>query len=82
MSSYTSAYPPSVEIKQEYKTFFEEFYRISDTLDAHEEYVQQFPPDAVVIIASKCCEGSSGRYLLIAYSLLYSMPAPFYGVVY
>lgn len=36
-SSYTSEYPDGAVFKTEYQRFFEEFYRISDTPDAHGE---------------------------------------------
>lgn len=41
MSSYTSEYPEGTAFKKEYKEFFEEFYQISDTGDAHGMNVQK-----------------------------------------
>jgi len=59
MSSYASEYP-DVDIDPAIKKFFEEFYAISDTPDAHEKYAQQFTEDATLIMASKKVKGSSG----------------------
>ncbi|KAL1305560.1 hypothetical protein AAFC00_007166 [Neodothiora populina] len=58
MSSYTSEYPAGVQIDPEYKAFFERFYQISDTPDAHDEYVKQFTADAKLTMASKKASGS------------------------
>ncbi|KAF3006636.1 hypothetical protein E8E13_007856 [Curvularia kusanoi] len=57
MSAYASEYP-SVEFDAAYKDFFEKFYATSDTPDAHEEYVENFTKDAVLIMASKKATGS------------------------
>jgi hypothetical protein len=56
-SSYTSSYPET-PFNPAYAQFFSSFYRISDTPDAHSQYVDQFTPDATLIMASKRCEGS------------------------
>lgn len=68
---YASEYPSSLPFKQSYKHFFENFYKISDTPDAHDEYVDQFMPEATVIMASKRCEGASGTYLSSTTSALH-----------
>lgn len=60
MSSYTSEYPAGVQIDSDIKAFFERFYEISDTPDAHEEYAKQFTADAKVTMASKKVNGSEG----------------------
>lgn len=60
MGSYTSEYP-STQVDTSYKQFFEEFYKISDTPDAHDQYAQQFTKDAKLIMASKTVYGTSGR---------------------
>ncbi|PSN67940.1 hypothetical protein BS50DRAFT_572921 [Corynespora cassiicola Philippines] len=57
MSSYASEYP-AVEFDPAYKKFFEEFYAISDTPDAHPRYVDQFTSDATLVMASKRAKGS------------------------
>jgi len=64
-SQYTSDYPSSTEIYPAYKTFFEEFYQISDTPDAHEKYADQFTPNATLIMASKRVQGTQGRHVLL-----------------
>jgi hypothetical protein len=56
-SPYTSSYP-GTSFSPSYKRFFESFYQISDSADAHSQYVDQFTPDATLIMASKRCEGS------------------------
>jgi hypothetical protein len=63
MSAYTSEYP-SVEFDAAYRDFFEEFYSISDTPDAHDKYVELFTKDAIVVMASKRVQGSDGKPVL------------------
>jgi len=57
--SYTSEYPAETNFNPAFKQFFESFYAISDTPDAHDNYVEQFTPDATLIMASRRCQGSS-----------------------
>ncbi|ORY14911.1 hypothetical protein BCR34DRAFT_598817 [Clohesyomyces aquaticus] len=57
-SAYMSEYPTGVSFDPAYKTFFEEFYAISDSPDAHEKYVEQFTKDAVLVMASRKAKGS------------------------
>lgn len=63
MDSYKSEYPSGLKFDASYKQFFEHFYEISDTPDAHEEYAAQFTKDATFIMASKTVQGSSGMPL-------------------
>lgn len=56
--AYESSWPAAVTIDPEYKAFFQSFYRISDTPDAHETYSQQFTKDATFILASKKAVGT------------------------
>lgn len=56
--SYASSYPPDTEVDPGVKTFFENFYRISDTPSAHSEYVDSFTDTANFIMASKKAVGS------------------------
>lgn len=42
--------------------FFESFYRVSDTPDAHDVYINHFTPDATFILASKVSNGIIGMY--------------------
>jgi len=58
--SYTSQYPAGVQFDADYKTFFERFYQISDTPDAHEEYSKQFTANAKLVMASKEVNGTNG----------------------
>lgn len=58
-SQYMSDYP-SLPIDPSIPQFFENFYQISDTPDAHEQYVDAFTGDAVMIMASKKAEGKKG----------------------
>lgn len=60
--SYVSEYP-SVDFDPALRRFFEEFYSISDTPDAHEKYVQQFTKDATLIMASKTAKGHESSLL-------------------
>jgi len=55
--SYTSEYP-DVPINPAIRQFFEKFYEISDTPDAHEQYANCFSPNATLIMASKRGQGS------------------------
>jgi hypothetical protein len=61
MTSYASEYPP-VPFDAAYKKFFEDFYATSDAPDAHSKYVEQFTPDATLIMASKKAKGSEGPF--------------------
>ncbi|OAL53087.1 hypothetical protein IQ07DRAFT_533759 [Pyrenochaeta sp. DS3sAY3a] len=57
MSSYASDYP-SLDFDPAYRQFFESFYAISDTPDAHNEYIKNFTKDATLIMATKKAVGS------------------------
>jgi hypothetical protein len=59
--SYASEYPAEVDFDAAYKKFFEEFYEISDTPDAHDKYAEQFTEDATLIMASKKAKGLDGN---------------------
>lgn len=59
MSQYQSSFP-DVPVKSEVKSFFEEFYKISDTPDAHEKYAEQFTNNAKLIMASNEVNGRPG----------------------
>jgi hypothetical protein len=65
--SYKSEYPPGVQIDDDIKAFFEEFYKTSDTPDAHDKYADSFTRDATLVVASKKGVGREGKdanYLL------------------
>lgn len=63
MAQYKSSYPSISEVPPSLRQFFETFYNISDTPEAHEKYVDFFTKDAVLIMASVKVEGSDGRFL-------------------
>ncbi len=48
------------------KSFFEEFYKTSDTPDAHDKYADFFTEDATLVMASKKGVGREG--ILLIYS--------------
>ena len=58
-SQYVSHYP-ALPIDSSIPKFFEAFYKISDTPNAHEQYVDAFTEDATMILASKKAEGKEG----------------------
>jgi hypothetical protein len=64
--TYKSEYPAGIQIDDGIKAFFEEFYKTSDTPDAHEKYVDSFTKDATVIMASKKGVGREGISLFIS----------------
>lgn len=59
MSSYASQWP-NVPFDPAFKSYYEQFYQISDTPDVHEKYVQQFTKNATLIMGSKTAKGSDG----------------------
>ena len=59
MSGYASEYPDT-PVNPGIQTFFETFYKTSDTPDAHDRYADSFTKDAVLIMASKKATGRSG----------------------
>ena len=63
-NQYSSQYPAGVDFPAKYKNFLEEFYKISDTPEAHELYSQQFAEDATLVMASKRAKGRSGGLVL------------------
>lgn len=60
--SYQSEYPSGVSVDPEIVQFFEDFYRISDTPGAHDQYVDLFTSDATFKLASKQAIGQEGAY--------------------
>lgn len=63
--TYQSTYPPHTKVDSGIVQFFEDFYKLSDTPDAHDAYVGQFTKDATLIMASKKGVGSDGTYFLL-----------------
>ncbi|KAF1968234.1 hypothetical protein BU23DRAFT_558651 [Bimuria novae-zelandiae CBS 107.79] len=63
MKLYASEYP-STSFDPKFKRFFEDFYAISDSPEAHDEYVDCFTKDATLIMASKKAQGSEEIFAL------------------
>ena len=63
LHTYKPEYPAGIQIDDGIKSFFEEFYKTSDTPDAHEKYVDSFTKDATLIMASKRVVGREGILL-------------------
>lgn len=61
MDQYKSSYPSTPEVPSSLHQFFKTFYKISDTPEAHEKYVDCFTKDAVLVMASTKVEGSDGK---------------------
>ncbi len=59
--SYKSDYPPGVQVDDGIKSFFEEFYKTSDTPDADDKYADSFKRDATLVVASKKGVGREGK---------------------
>ena len=53
---------PSIPIDPSIPQFFETFYQISDTPDAHDRYVEFFTDNATLIMASKKVVGKEGWF--------------------
>lgn len=70
MSQYAAAVPQNAVVRPEIKRYFESFYAISDTPDAHEKYSQQFTKNAKLIMASNEANGRDGRSKVLSISLL------------
>jgi hypothetical protein len=69
--SYKSDYPQGVQVDDGIKAFFEEFYKTSDTPDAHEKYADSFTKDATIIVASKKAVGSEGMISMFSFKYNY-----------
>jgi len=51
--SYAAEFPAGIQVDEGIKQYFEEFYKTSDTPDAHEKYADSFTKDATFVMASK-----------------------------
>ncbi|GAB7365479.1 hypothetical protein MBLNU230_g6552t1 [Neophaeotheca triangularis] len=58
MSQYQATLPSDNSVKPEIAKYFETFYKISDTPDAHDLYTEQFTKDATLIMATSVSKGS------------------------
>lgn len=61
MGQYEASVPSGDIVKPEIQKYFETFYQVSDTPDAHEKYSEQFTKDAKLIIASNEASGREGQ---------------------
>ncbi|KIW06278.1 uncharacterized protein PV09_02749 [Verruconis gallopava] len=57
-SRYASEYPANLPFEERYRKFIEEFYQVSDTPSAHDQYVARFAPNARLVMASKVAVGA------------------------
>lgn len=62
--NYSNICPSGVPVDSKVAQFFEEFFRISDTPDVHEQYARNFADDATFILASKISKGRNGEILI------------------
>ena len=60
MAQYKASVPEDGSLKSGIASFFEAFYAISDTADAHEKYADHFTSDATLIMAAKETSGRQG----------------------
>jgi len=60
MNQYCASVAEDGSVKPEIRSFYERFYQISDTPEAHEEYSQQFTKDGKLIMASTEANGREG----------------------
>lgn len=61
MSQYQASIPSDGQVKPEIQSFFEKFYEISDTPDAHQKYSEQFTKDAKLIMGPTESNGRAGK---------------------
>jgi hypothetical protein len=61
--SYVAETPVDIRLDDGIKAYFEEFYKTSDTPDAHEKYADSFTSDATLVMASKKGVGREGNYI-------------------
>ena len=61
MGNYTASTPGDSQVKPEIKRYFEKFYQISDTPDAHERYSEQFTKNGKLIMGPAESNGRAGR---------------------
>jgi hypothetical protein len=59
--SYVAETPGDIRLDDGIKAYFEEFYKTSDTPDAHEKYADSFTSDATLVMASKKGVGREGN---------------------
>ena len=62
MSQYTASTPSDGQVKPEIRAFFEKFYEISDSPEAHEKYSEQFTKYGKLIMGPTESNGRSGKF--------------------
>jgi hypothetical protein len=62
MSQYTASVPSDGQVKPEIRSFFEEFYKVSDTPDALEKYADQFTKGGKLIMGPNEVNGRDGTW--------------------
>lgn len=65
MAQYNATVPGDGSLKPGIQSFFEDFYAISDTAEAHQQYADFFTKDAKLIMASKETTGRDGEIPMI-----------------
>lgn len=66
---FADAVSNDMKAQPDVKAYFERFYTISDTPEAHEDYAHSFTDGATLIMASKVAKGQNGRTRLPGYIL-------------
>lgn len=61
MAQYNASVAEDGSLKAGIASFFEAFYAVSDTAEAHEQYADHFTRDAKLIMASKETSGRQGE---------------------
>jgi hypothetical protein len=62
MSQYTASVPSDGQVRPEIVSFYENFYKISDTADGHERYAKQFTQNGKLVMASNETSGHDGIF--------------------
>lgn len=65
--TYRSAIPPGIQLDEGIRSFFETFYKTSDTPDAHDAYADSFTEDADFVMASKKARGRDGEFCIFIF---------------
>lgn len=63
MSQYIASVPEDGQVRPEIRSFFEEFYKISDTPDTHEKYADHFTKGGRLIMGPNEANGRDGMSL-------------------
>ena len=61
MGSYTASTPGDDQVKPDITKYFEKFYEVSDTPDAHEKYSEQYTKNAKLIMGPIEVNGRDGK---------------------